>query len=104
MYIEYRKKIDLLEKAIVIFTNNLEYDTSFLKHFDIPVFLENDQDVRNNVGLIHENPAYIIYGCPDITVLRGEHCKKTILEILKKYTLPKVRRSERLSTEKNKKH
>ncbi len=28
---------------------------------------------------------------------------KTILEILEKYTLPKVRRSERLSTEKNKK-
>ena len=84
------KKIDCLEKAIVIFTNNLKCDTSFLKRFNIPVFLENDQDVRKNVGLLRENPAFIIYGCPNVTVLRGEHCKKTILEILEKYTFSKV--------------
>lgn len=96
MYKSYREKIDCLEQAVVIFTKKEDYDTYFLKHFDIQIFLEDNDEIRKSVGLVHEHLACIVYGCPNIIILRGEF-EKTLVEILKKYVPFKIRKSDRLS-------
>tara|TARA_B100001989_G_scaffold252115_1_gene233164 strand:- start:1055 stop:1354 length:300 start_codon:yes stop_codon:yes gene_type:complete len=94
MYKSYREKIDCFEKAVVIFAKNKEYDTSFLKCFDIPIFVEDDYEIRKGVGLFNE--SCIVYGCPNITILRGEF-KKTLIEVLKNHVPFKTRKSDRLA-------
>ena len=96
MYKSYREKIDCLEKAVVIFTKDKAYNTLFLQQFDVPIFLEDDSEIRQGVGLVHDNPACIVYGCPNITVLRGNF-EKIVVELLKKYVSLKIRKSGRLA-------